>query len=312
VSASTGPVLLAYDGSESSATAIAVAGRLLAGRQALVCHVWAGLSRAMLHEEPDELPGVLRDAAEQFDEADLAEANKTAAAGVLLAQAAGFDADPLPVREGRKTWRTLIEAAEHHQTSLIVAGAHGMSGVGRALLGSVSTALVHRSRVPVLVVPETSREEETHGPLLFCYDGSEISKRAIAIAGELLDPQDALVLHFWDSWVAEAPALAALSRTVEGMAVELDEIAGEQSSQLVDAGVELASQSGFKAAGLSERAVGPGWMAVRDAANQHDCAAIVLGSRGLTGVSAALGSVSHGVVHNSRRPVLVVPPEEDE
>lgn len=312
MNATTGPVLLAFDGSESSATAIAVAGHLLPGRQALVCHAWTGLSRALLRENTDELPGVLRDAAEQFDEADLAEADKTAAAGVLLAQAAGFDADPLPVREGRKTWRTLLEAAEHHQASLIGAGAHGISGLGRAVLGSVSTGLVHHAHLPVLVVPATSREEETGGPVLLCYDGSEISKRAIAVAGKLLDPQDALVLHFWDSWVAEAPALAALSRAVEGMAVELDEVADEQSSQLVDEGVELASDCGFNAAGLSERAVGPGWIAVRDAANQHDCAAIVLGSRGLTGVSAALGSVSHGVVHNSRRPVLIVPPEEAE
>jgi len=28
-------------------------------------------------------------------------------------------------------------------------------------------------------------------------------------------------------------------------------------------------------------------------------------------VSAALGSVSNGVVHNSRRPVLVVPPGDE-
>ena len=119
------------------------------------------------------------------------------------------------------------------------------------------------------------------------------------------------MLHFWESWVAEAPALAALSRAVEGMAVELDDIAGEQSSHVVADGVELAEQSGFEAGGLSERAVGPGWVAVRDAADQHACAAIVVGSRGLTGASAALGSVSNGVVHNSRRPVLVVPPEED-
>ena len=188
-----------------------------------------------------------------------------------------------------------------------------MSGIGRALLGSVSTGLVHHSHG---ARAGRSRDElatrKRDGPLLLCYDGSDSAKRAIAIAGELLDPQPALVLHFWESWVAEAPALAALSRTVEGMATELDEIADEQSSKLTDDGVELAEQSGFDATGLSERAVGPGWMAVRDAANQHACAAIVVGSRGLTGISAALGSVSNGVVHNSRRPVLVVPPEEDE
>lgn len=150
------------------------------------------------------------------------------------------------------------------------------------------------------------------GPPLLCYDGSDASKRAIATAGELLDPQPAVVFHFWDSWVAEAPALAALSRTVEGMATELDEIGAEQSVNVTEEGVALAEQSGFDATGLSERAVGPGWMAVRDAADQHACVAIVVGSRGLTGISAALGSVSNGLVHNSRRPVLIVPAQEEE
>ena len=309
---SNGPVLLAYDGSESSATAIAVAGRLLPGRPALVCHAWAGLSQAVMLGALAELPDAVGNAATELDQIDMKEAEKTAAAGVLLAQAAGFDAQPLTVREGRKTWRTLLEAAESHHASLIVAGAHGMSGVGRTLLGSVSTGLVHHARVPVLVVPTTSAEEDMEGPLLLCYDGSDAAKRAIATAGELLNPQPALVFHFWDSWVAEAPALAALSRTVEGMAAELDEIADEQSAHIIKDGVALAEQSGFDATGASERAVGPGWMAVRDAAYQHACAAIVVGSRGLTGVSAALGSVSNGLVHNSRRPVLVVPGHEEE
>jgi nucleotide-binding universal stress UspA family protein len=282
-----GPVLLAYDGSESAAIAIERAGRLLPGRDALVCHAWTGGSA------PD--------------------AEKTAGAGVQLAQAAGFDAQPLPVRDHRTAWRPVLEAAEARGASLVVAGAHGISGIRRALLGSVSTGLVHHSQLPVLVVPATTRDEETAGPLLLCYDGSESAKRAIAVAGELLDPQPALVLHFWQSWVAEVPALAGLSGTVEGMAAELDEVADGQSSELMDDGVGLAEQAGFEATGLSERSTGPGWTAVRDAANSRDCAAIVLGSRGLTGVSAALGSVSNGVVHNSRRPVFVVPsPSRDQ
>ena len=307
-----GPVLLAYDGSESSATAIAVAGRLLPGRDALVCHAWTGVSQTLLLGALAEMPATVGDTVSEIDRVDHDEAGKTAATGVQLAEAAGFSAKPLPVREDRKTWRTLLEAAKDNRASLIVAGAHGMSGIGRALLGSVSTGLVHHSHVPVLVVPATTREEETDGPLLLSYDGSDSAKRAIEIAGELFDPRPALVFHFWESWVAEAPALAALSRTVEGMAAELDEIGEDLSSKVTAEGVELAEQAGFDATGLSERAVGPGWMAVRDAANHHDCAAIVIGSRGLTGVSAALGSVSNGCVHNSRRPVLVVPPEEDE
>ena len=301
MSETIGPVLIAYDGSESSATAIAAAGPLLPGREALVCHAWAGLSRA-----------VLGGAAAELDRVDLREAEKVAARGVELARTAGFDATPLLVRDERRTWRGLLDAAEGQRASLIVAGAHGMSGLGRAVLGSVSTALIHHSRVPVLVVPSTSLDEAADGPLLLCYDGSAGARRAIGVAGPLFGPRPALVLHFWESWVAEAPALAGLSGSVAGMAVELDELADERSAHLTEDGVELADRSGFEATGLSERATGPGWMAVRDTADEHSCAAIVIGSRGLTGVSAALGSVSNGVVHNSRRPVLVVPAQEDE
>jgi nucleotide-binding universal stress UspA family protein len=94
------------------------------------------------------------------------------------------------------------------------------------------------------------------------------------------------------------------------MAVQLDQAADEQSEGRTAEGVEIAEHAGFDAHALSERAQGPLWKAVLDAADRHACAAIVLGSRGLTGISAALGSVSNGVVHHSRRPVLVVPPDQ--
>jgi nucleotide-binding universal stress UspA family protein len=95
------------------------------------------------------------------------------------------------------------------------------------------------------------------------------------------------------------------------MAAELDEVADEQSAERATEGVAVAERAGFDAEPLSERAIGPAWKAVLDAADEHSSAAIVLGSRGLTGISAALGSISNGVVHHSRRPVLVVPPDEE-
>ena len=94
------------------------------------------------------------------------------------------------------------------------------------------------------------------------------------------------------------------------MELELDEIAAEQSQETAEAGVELATAAGLAAEPLTEKVfAGPVWKAVLDAADEHEAAAIVMGSRGLTGISKALGSVSHGVVHHSRLPVLVVPPE---
>ena len=152
---------------------------------------------------------------------------------------------------------------------------------------------------------------ERGAPVLLAYDGSDNAKRAIAVAAELLGPRRALVLHLWESWVAEAPALAGTSASVHGMAAELDAISDEQSAGHTAEGVGLAAQAGFDAEGLSERADGPIWRSVLDAAERHDCAAIVVGSRGLTGFSRVLGSVSNGVVHHSRRPVLVVPGEDE-
>ena len=273
------PVLLAYDGSETAATAIAVAGQLLSGRPALVCHVPHGEERT---------------------------ADQVVVDGVQLARTAGLDATPMVEREQRKVWRALLAAADRRGASLIAVGARGLSGMRRAILGSVSAALVHRSPIPVLVVPRTTKEA-TDGPLLLCYDGSEGARGAIAVAGREFGRQQALVLHSWQPW--EAPALAGVSATVQGVVAELDEIADEQSAEHTAEGAHVAEHAGFDAEGLSERATGPAlWLAVLEIADQHECAAIIVGSRGLTGLSATLGSVSNGVVHHSRRPVLAVPP----
>ena len=308
----TGPVLIAYDGSPGSAIAIAVAERLLAERRAVVCHAWSGLSRATLHADPAQLPGALRDAAVQLDQLDREAAESVAAEGARLARTAGLRATPHAVHKRRKTWHALLDAAARNRASLVVTGAHGMSGIGRAVLGSVSTGLVHHAPLPVLVVPSTCAEEPADGPLLLCYDGSDQSKRTIEAAAELFGPRRAVLLHSWESWVAEAPALAGVSQAVAGMATELDEIADDQSADRCAEGVALAELAGFEVEGLSERATGPIWMTILEVADRYDCVAIAVGSRGLTGISAALGSVSNGVVHHSRRPVLVVPPSEDE
>jgi nucleotide-binding universal stress UspA family protein len=306
------PVLLTYDGSPSSATAIAVAGQLLLGRDAVVCHAWSGTSQAVFRTPPSGLPGVLADAAMQLDECDRAAAEEVTAEGVALARSAGFDAEPFALRRETKTWRAILRAADETDASIVVAGAHGFSGVGRAILGSVSTGLVHHSAIPVLVVPGTATEESLSGPPLFCYDGSHASKRAIERAAELLSARGVLVGHFWDSWVAEAPALAGASGTVRGMATELDDIADDQSSKYTAEGLGVAKAAGLEATGISERATGPTWSAILEAAADHGCSSIVVGSRGVTAISAALGSVSNGVVHHSRRPVLVVRPGKEE
>ena len=300
------PVLLCYDGSDAAATAIAVAARLLSGRAALVCHAWTGLSRAIFRADAGELPGALRETAEELDALDREAAERLTAAGVRQAADAGFRAEALAMRERHKTWRTLLEAADQHDADVVVTGAHGLSGPGRLILGSVSTAVLNHSERPVLVVPGAAPRSEG-GPLVLCYDGSESAARAIRAAGTLCSPRAAVVVNLWESWVTEAPVLAGVARPVNAMTEELDEIATGLSESTSADGVRLAADAGFDAQPVSACSAGSLWRSLLDVADQHGAEALVLGARGLTGLSRVLGSVSNGVVHHSKRPVLVVP-----
>ena len=142
---------------------------------------------------------------------------------------------------------------------------------------------------------------------MLCYDGSESASRAIRAAGALCSPRPAVVVNLWESWVTAAPVLAGVARPVSAVTEELDQIATGLSEATTSDGVQLAAEAGFDAQPVSACSTGSLWRSLLDLADQHEAEALVLGTRGLTGLSRVLGSVSSGVVHHSRRPVLVVP-----
>lgn len=107
---------------------------------------------------------------------------------------------------------------------------------------------------------------------------------------------------------ADAREQPGVAGTTLGVAREVDEAVEEEVYGLLHEAASLASDHGLDAEECSLRTEQPLWRGIIDIADDRDAAAIVVGSRGLTGISAALGSVSHGVVHHSRRPVLLVPP----
>lgn len=148
------PVLLCYDGSDDAAHAIAAAGRLLGARQAIVVTAWEPVAVWELYD-----PGALLSAGVSvlgakslgLDEIAADMARTTAERGVELATEAGFVAQAKLV--SGKPWRMICELAQEVDATAVVLGARGLSRVRRALLGSVSSAvLVHADR-PVLVIP---------------------------------------------------------------------------------------------------------------------------------------------------------------
>ena len=78
---------------------------------------------------------------------------------------------------------------------------------------------------------------------------------------------------------------------------------------MAEEGAGIARATGFDAVAVAAEAKGPIWATVEQAAEQHDASAIVVGTRGLSGIkSLLLGSVSSGIVHHALRPTVVVGP----
>lgn len=145
------------------------------------------------------------------------------------------------------------------------------------------------------------------GPLLLCYDGSEDANHAIQRAGELLVVRHALVVTVWQP-TALLGSFAWSGATASMVNfVELDRAGAEDGGRVADQGVRAAEKAGLKAESVAIKAAGPVWKTIIELADSQDAAAIVMGSRGLTGVrSMLLGSVSSAVVHHAHRPTLVI------
>jgi nucleotide-binding universal stress UspA family protein len=150
-------------------------------------------------------------------------------------------------------------------------------------------------------------------PILIAYDGSEHARAAIERAGPLLRPRRAVVVCVWTpiSSAAAAAALGAPAGVAQTGAEKLDAAGRDRAQQLAEEGAELARGAGLEAESHAVEATGAAWRAIVHWAKELDAAAIVTGTRGRSGVAAAiLGSTAQGVLNHAGRPVLVTPAGE--
>lgn len=144
--------------------------------------------------------------------------------------------------------------------------------------------------------------------ILIAYDGSADAQAAIKLAGELLCGQPAVVLTVWEPF---SDVMARTGASMVSWPEDIDEIdkAGEhgastraqQGAGLArDAGLDAHARVGMRGETIAET--------ILVAAADVDATAIVMGTRGLSGLkSLLLGSVSHAVLQHADRAVMVVP-----
>lgn len=147
-------------------------------------------------------------------------------------------------------------------------------------------------------------DEEPRGPLILCYDGSPAAERAIRIAPVLVGRgRAARVLYAYKPTerslgVAQAVTGGRIDAPVHGEA---------DAHGVVDRGVAIAREAGFEAEPLLIVADRPTAALVAATAEELDAPAIVIGTRGLSGLKGAvLGSVAREVVNAYHRPVILV------
>jgi nucleotide-binding universal stress UspA family protein len=179
---------------------------------------------------------------------------------------------------------------------IIVAGGQGLGAVGRLLLGSVTTALLHHAHCPVAVIhTDEDASPDANAPVLVGIDGSPASESAIALAFDEASRRgvELVALHAWSD-VGVFPMLGMDWRDSEAKGQEIlaERLAGWQE-QYPDVSVKRLIFCDKPSRWLvqeSERAQ-----------------LVVLGSHGRGGYAGMLlGSVSSHVAHLATVPVIVV------
>ena len=286
--------VVGYDGSEPAKAALRCAARRAApGARLVVAHAATAPTESLETPSYEEVIKSSREHAET----------------VLEDAAADLDSDlqvETVVLSGPPA-RALVKLAQEAAASEIVVGSRGFGSLRRAALGSTSHALLHESDLPVVLITrrgaerEISRRAAAEGgtmTIVAGYDGSVNARAALGYAMQRLGTGGSghiVAAYAYDAppdWLGRPYYQRSLDQHQQRGRTLLDELEREGP-----AGVELET----------ELIQGPPADALVRVAHAHDADEIVVGSRDLGRFRAALGSVSHELLHEADVPVVVVP-----
>jgi nucleotide-binding universal stress UspA family protein len=193
----------------------------------------------------------------------------------------GINVEPR-VRSSASSYDGILEEAGELQPDLIVMGRHGLTGLARLLMGSVTARVIGHSPYNVLVMPKDATLDFKR--ILVASDGSPHSEAAW---------KEALGLARWQGSSLIAVSAAPADKDIQ------------TATQIVRKLQAAAESEGLMLDTLVPR--GQPFEAIVKAAQFKGATLIVLGSHGRTGLKRLLmGSVAERVIGQAPCPVLVV------
>ena len=217
-------------------------------------------------------------------------------------------------RESGAAAAVILGYVEEEKPDLIVLSTHGRSGVRRMIVGSVTTAILPRARMPVLVVHPREGEatiETSFENLVIPLDMSERSEDVLPLAGELagaLNLDTTLITCIPSAAQVFSGSVYDMHSYPDDLMQQAEEAAGEYIQSAADT---FAREHALKAQWDSLEGSPASKIVEYAQAQPHSL--IMMCTQGHTGLGRlVLGSVTDAVIRTGNTPVLVIPHSEDE
>jgi nucleotide-binding universal stress UspA family protein len=153
----------------------------------------------------------------------------------------------------------------------------------------------------------------TNELVLIAYDGSDAARQAVRVAARLMGACHMLVVTVWEEGLAYAaqpmaPDQMAMTPMVNPeVAQDVDRGMHEHADRVSRSGAEMARSLGVTADAIAVPDEGNISATILAVARERNAAAVVVGSRGLSGLRARLeGSTSKALLKHASCPVIVV------
>jgi len=275
-------ILVAYDGSRSGDNALRQAINMARTEKS-----WIRVIAVMPSYDGDlELVGV-----QNISETIHGNGEKLLARAKEIAEEEGA-AVMANLAEGRP-FEKIVETAQTENCDLIVMGRRGIHDIERALMGSVTSRVVACSDRDVLIVPRDA--EIGWKKILLASDGTPASESALRKAIDLASYYEGCLCAIYavdmnEEFYANAP------NALDGMIKRGKDVLHTLLMQAEEAGLEMETA-------LRE---GEPYEIIADHAIKTGAQAIVMGTRGMTGIGRLImGSVTEKVIGYVDCPVLV-------